>query len=44
MNDEQIPKFKSLNSRIELGIDHKDYSHTTKLSQETIKSLSVDFI
>ena len=44
MNDEQISKFKSLNSSIELGIDHKDYSHTTKLSQETIKSLSVDFI
>ena len=44
MNDEQISKFKSLNSSIELGIDHKDYSHTTKLSEETIKSLSVDFI
>jgi hypothetical protein len=44
MNDEQISKFKSLNSSIEIGIDHKDYSHTTKLSQETIKSLSVDFI
>jgi hypothetical protein len=44
MNDKQISKFKSLNSNIELGIDHKDYSHTTKLSEETIKSLSVDFI
>ena len=44
MNDEQISKFKSLNSSIEIGIDHKDYSHNTKLSQETIKSLSVDFI
>ena len=44
MNDEQISKFKSLNSSIEIGINHKDYFHTTKLSQETIKSLSVDFI
>ena len=42
-NDDQIEKFKSNNSEIELGIDHKEYSHTTKLSKENISSLSTDF-
>ena len=41
--DDQIEKFKSNNSEIELGIDHKEYSHSTKLSQENIYSLSADF-
>ena len=41
--DEQIQKFKSGNVEIELGIDHKEYSHTTKLSKENIASLSGDF-
>jgi len=40
---EQIQKFKSKNIDIELGINHKDYSHTTKLSLENINSLSADF-
>ena len=43
LSDKQIQKFKSKNIDIELGIDHKDYSHTTKLSLESIKSLSADF-
>ena len=42
-NDVQIEKFKSNNSEIELGINHKEYSHTTKLSEENISSLSADF-
>ena len=42
--DEQIKKFKSNNFDIELGMDHKEYSHTTKLSKENIASLSEDFI
>mgnify|MGYP001279112471 FL=1 len=42
-NDDQIEKFKSNNSEIELGIDHKEYSHSTKLSKENIASLSTDF-
>jgi hypothetical protein len=42
-NDEQILKFKNL-SEIEIGIEHKDYSHTTKLTDNNIKSLSADFI
>ncbi len=42
-NEDQIEKFKSNNSEIELGIDHKEYSHSTKLSEENISSLSSDF-
>ena len=41
--DEQIQKFKSSNVNIELGVDHREYSHTTKLSKENIASLSADF-
>ena len=41
-NDEQIKKFKS-SSSIEVGIDHNEYSHSTKLNDTTVKSLSTDF-
>ena len=41
--DEQIEKFKSNDVDVELGMDHKEYSHTTKLSKENIASLSADF-
>ena len=41
--DELIQKFKSNNIEIQLGIDHKEYSHTTKLTRENIASLSADF-
>ena len=41
--DEQIQKFKSSDVNIELGMDHKEYTHTTKLSKENISSLSADF-
>ena len=40
--DKQIEKFKN-NSEIEIGIDHTEYSHMTKLADTTIKSLSADF-
>ena len=43
-SNDQIKKFKSNNSKIELCIDHKEYSHSTKLSEENIASLSADFI
>ena len=39
----QISKFKGNNVSIELGIDHKEYSHSTKLSESTINALSSDF-
>ena len=41
--DDQIEKFRSNRSEIELGIDHKEYSHRTILSEENISSLSSDF-
>jgi len=43
LSNDQIIKFKSNNSTIEIGIDHKDYSHKTKLTEENIKSLLLDF-
>ena len=41
--DNQVKKFKLNSSQIEIGINHKEYSHSTKLSENTIKSLSTDF-
>jgi len=43
LTEEQILKFKENNSSIEIGIDHKEYSHTTKLTETNIKALSSDF-
>ena len=43
-NEDQIKKFKSNSTNIELGINHKEYTHTTKLTENNIKSLSADFI
>ena len=43
LNDVQIKKFKTFSQNIEIGIDHKEYSHTTKLSDITMESLSADF-
>jgi hypothetical protein len=42
-NDEQIEKFKSDGVEVEIGIDHKEYSHTTKLSSASLSSLAADF-
>ena len=42
-NDQQIKKFKSNSSKVELGINHNEYSHSTKLTDITIKSLLEDF-
>jgi len=44
LNDDQIKKFKLNSANIELGIDHKEYAHTTKLTENNVKSLSADFI
>ena len=44
LNDDQIKKFKLGNTNIELGIDHREYAHTTKLTEDNVKSLSADFI
>ena len=42
-SDEQIQKFKSEGAEVEVGINHKEYSHTTKLSLANLSSLSADF-
>ena len=42
LNDEQIQKFKSEDVVVEIGIDHKEYSHMTKLSTANIISLLAD--
>ncbi len=42
-NDDQIKKFKSSSNQIELGINHDEYSHSTKLNEETITALVSDF-
>jgi uncharacterized Zn finger protein len=44
LNDDQISKFKSDSTTIELGIDHKEYTHTTRLAENSVKSLCADFI
>jgi len=43
LSDEQIQKFKSEGAVVEIGINHKEYSHTTKLSLANLSSLSADF-
>jgi len=42
-SEQQIEKFKSPSSQIEIGINHEEYSHTAKLSEVTVKSLIADF-
>ena len=44
LNEDQISKFKSDSATIELGIDHKEYTHTTRLAENSVKSLCADFI
>ena len=43
LTDEQIEKFESNSLEVQLGIDHEEYSHVTKLSVDNINSLSADF-
>ena len=43
LNENQIKKFKLNSSDIELSIDHNEYSHSTKLNEVTVDSLSSDF-
>ena len=44
LSDDQISKFKSDSATIEIGIDHKEYTHTTRLAENSVKSLCADFI
>ena len=43
-SDNQITKMKSGKTDVQLGIEHKEYTHITKLTEVNIKSLSADFI
>ena len=42
-SDEQIQKFKSEGVEVEIGMNHVEYSHTTKLTLANLSSLSADF-
>ena len=42
-SEKQINDFKLNTSKIEVGINHNEYFHSTKLSEETKKSLIKDF-
>jgi len=41
--EDQIKKFKDNNFKITIGIDHKEYSHFTKIPENTRMALSNDF-
>ena len=43
LTDGQIKKFKLKDVKIELGINHDEYSHVTMLHEKNIESLSQDF-
>ena len=41
--DEQIKKFKDSSNEIIIGVDHKMYKHTAKLTEDNQKALAMDF-
>ena len=41
--NEQVKKFKDLSNEIIIGIEHKMYSHTVKLTENNVKALLPDF-
>ena len=43
-SDDQIKKFKDVNTEIIITIDHSLYNHTVKISEHTKISLKADFI
>jgi hypothetical protein len=42
--DDQIQKFKNMSNEIIIGVDHKMYAHTVKLTESNKKALASDFI
>ena len=42
-NNTQIDTFRSNSVQVEIGINHDEYSHVTKLNDLTVKSLLADF-
>ena len=43
-SEQQIKSFNDIKNEIIIGIDHKLYNHMSKISEETRKALSKDFI
>ena len=43
-SEQQIKNFNDIKNEIIIGIDHKLYNHMSKISKETRKALSKDFI
>jgi len=43
-SEEQIKKFRDLNTQVVIGIDHNLYNHMSKISKETKSALIKDFI
>ena len=43
-SDDQIKKFKALNTKIKISINHNLYNHITKISNDTKNDLIKDFI
>jgi hypothetical protein len=41
--DEQVKKFKDPSQEILIGVDHKLYAHTVKLTENNKKALALDF-
>jgi len=42
-SDKQIEKFKDLNNKVIIGIEHNSYNHMTQINNETKKALISDF-
>jgi len=40
---EQVKKFKDLTNEVIIGVDHKLYAHTVKLTESNKKALALDF-
>ena len=43
-SDEEKELFKTGNAKVEIGISHKSYQHSTTMSEQTLKELNEDFI
>jgi len=43
-SDEEKKIFKNANAKVEIGISHKHYQHSTTMSDLTLKELNEDFI
>ena len=43
-SDEQVKKFKTLNAKVQISIDHKLYKHSAIISHDNKEALIKDFI